>query len=424
MSTAKVISLGVRPLEASHLCFEANGILGTSHAHLGAVVKAFSYETLYATVSAFPTKPGDHSRLLYDVANLESELNPFLLATLRGEPAKAALAKAINGRQNAYFAKYANATEIIDLMNDYYSPKSTTGKPHRLGALSVLAEKQAAELKHAYTTTSRLGVVERTHSVLSSRTTSKGSEKGRGAEQEVATSGAGSVTLEPLAAGEASFAGEGAIGDNVSASLQDEASGETSTGSAKETQEIYNTDYGYRFPYAESQAQNERAQISLMDERFAQFMNGQSLPHMKQVFDNELNSIDNDVYRIQLAFLRTMLVSPISGRVTGIYKQPGEVVKAGEPIVRVENNSRLLLVARIVYRGPINLEVGVTVRTKLFDTSTAPTTISGKVVAVRGQGEDDQWEVVIECENPDVSGQPLLPAGYHFDYDNTTVSFA
>ena len=56
--------------------------------------------------------------------------------------------------------------------------------------------------------------------------------------------------------------------------LQEGSSGETitNTGEIKQNQTITNTDYGYRIPYIESEAQNERAQISLMDQQFAQFM--------------------------------------------------------------------------------------------------------------------------------------------------------
>ena len=42
----------------------------------------------------------------------------------------------------------------------------------------------------------------------------------------------------------------------------------TNTGEIEQNQKITNTDYGYRFPYVESKAQNERAQISLMDQQF------------------------------------------------------------------------------------------------------------------------------------------------------------
>jgi len=43
-------------------------------------------------------------------------------------------------------------------------------------------------------------------------------------------------------------------------------------------------------------------------------------------------------------------------------------------------------------------------------------------VASRGYDEDDRWDVTAKCNNLDGGGNPIFPLGYHFDYDNTTVS--
>src|SRR5262249_42137137 len=76
----------------------------------------------------------------------------------------------------------------------------------------------------------------------------------------------------------------------------------------KSTQTVVNTDRYYRTPFFESQAQYERARVSLIDEQFKQFLDGQSLPRLTQVFANELQSLDADVYRLQVAFLSTILM--------------------------------------------------------------------------------------------------------------------
>ena len=51
---------------------------------------------------------------------------------------------------------------------------------------------------------------------------------------------------------------------------------------ARQDQIITNTDYGYRVPYYEGAAQFERAQISLIDQQFAQFMSNQNLPNFER----------------------------------------------------------------------------------------------------------------------------------------------
>lgn len=156
-----------------------------------------------------------------------------------------------------------------------------------------------------------------------------------------------------------------------------------------------------------------------MDQQFSQFMAGQNLPNLKQVFDNELQNIDLDVKRLQIAYLNTILMSPISGVITGIYKNPGDWVQAGEPVIRVENNQSVILVGTLAYQGPISIGRQLTVTTSLFDSSSAPPIVAN-VIAVRGHpNEDDLWEVHAICDNVTV---PLLPLNYHFDYDNTSVT--
>ena len=61
-------------------------------------------------------------------------------------------------------------------------------------------------------------------------------------------------------------------------------------------------------------------------------MYSQKFQNLEQVFQNELNSIDGDVYRLQIAFLSTILMSPINGIVTGVYKNPGEAVRRVNPL--------------------------------------------------------------------------------------------
>ena len=125
------------------------------------------------------------------------------------------------------------------------------------------------------------------------------------------------------------------------------------------------------------------------------------------------------------AYLNTILMSPIPGVVTGVYKNPGEAVRAGEPVIRVENYTVILLEATLIFRGLISIGQTVTVTTALFDASVGqPTSTSGVVVAARGKSDDDQWHVIVECKNMDTSNppKPIFPLGYRFDYDDTTVT--
>jgi biotin carboxyl carrier protein len=423
VSAAKVVSLNVVASQVSTLCFEVGGILVESDTTLGAKVAAFDFAAFYGILGSMPTIPGDSGRLFYDFLEIQAFVKPFTLAAVRAEPNKAALSKAVNARANAFYAKYANAPAIIARMNEFYSPSIAESKPNRLDILSFFSLNQMQQLRDAYLSEGRTGVVKTTRSDLDSTLQSGGTSDTT--DQTIQKSAQFSTTganFPPPPPGT-----PGTIGspDNPVGEDFQEGSGSqhtTSTGSATEHQTIVNTDYGYRIPFIENAAQYERAQISLIDQKFAAFMYAQNLPNLAAVFQNELTSIDSDVYRTQIAYLNTILMSPIPGTVTGIYKNPGDCVRPGEPVIRVENNDVVYLVATLVYRGPIVVGSSVTVATTLFDLSGPPTTVTGNVVAVRGRHEDEHWGVIVQCKNLDSGGNPIFPLGYHFDYDDTTVS--
>jgi hypothetical protein len=440
MGTAKVVSIKSRPFQVAHLCFDSDGILDTLNTQLGATAAGFNYPTFYATMASRPTVPGIPSRLLYDFLAIQAATAPSALASLRAEPRKAALDKAINARQNAFFAKYGNIQNIVSRMNALYSPTVLNSKANRIDILASISQQLTDALRAAYVSDGRLGVVKTTSSVLNSTTESSSSTSQQGSASATGvTDEIGEATQIPTrlmpnlppAGTTLGQAGEGFTGPNPMGMSLLESNNATSTattdasqttGSATERQTIVSTDYGYRVPFLESQAQNQRAQISLLDEQFAQFLFAQPLPNLTTVFENELLSIDGDVYRLQISFLNSILLSPFAGTVTGVYKNPGDPVRAGDPVVRVENNDTALLVATVVYRDRVAIGSNVTVQTKLFDSSASTTTISGRVVSARGHAsEDDKWDIVVQCNNVN-GGAQVLPIDYHFDYDDTVVT--
>jgi HlyD family secretion protein len=416
MPNAKIVSMSARPLQASHLCFETGGILGQLNTQLGAQVLAFDFTNYYSNL--LETNAGG-DLLVFNSSTIWSTVAPAALAALRAEARKPALDNAIRARQNAYFAKYGSVSDIIFAMNQNYAP-ITGAKPGNLSMLSILADQQATALQAAYGTTGRGGVVQSTRSQLSSTTQSVGTSTGQSDEDSIQAPGTWANFELPAGGAQSVIYGQGPL----TATEQISTSGEQSSGFANEQQTILNFDYGFRMPSIESQAQNLRAQISLADEQFAVLLkNPPSLyapSNLAQFFNNELNSMDGQVYRLQIAYLNTILFSPIAGTVTGIYKNPGDAVAAGEPVIRVENNAVILLVATLIFTGIIEIGDTVTVTTKLFDTART-VTVTGRVVAARGKRADDEWEMIVQCNNLDGSGFPIFPLGYHFDYDNTTV---
>jgi hypothetical protein len=404
MANAKVVALKSRPYQVSHLCFPVHGIIedlrqlptgfrheagkpipvGSRSLQLGDSLPKFDFVSFYAGLRQ-TTSQADPSLLTYNSSGILSDLKvqTSLLMKLRGESIGAALDKAIAARQNAFYAKYAAATQsnIIAVMQQFFKASNIPGaplltttqpgyrppfvnmsKPDMLAHLSNVTQTQDLMLQGAYAVSDprQDGVVRNTFSIL-----------------------------------------------------------ETYGNFPDTTQTVRNTDYGFRIPSCESAAQNLRAQISLIDQQFAQFMSSQNLPHLKQVFDNELLGIDLDIKRLQIAYLDTILMSPIDGVITGIYKNAGDWVQAGEPVIRIEDNSSVNLVGTLRYQGSITIGSAVTVTTSLFDSAGMPP-LTGGVLAVRGHpDEDDLWDVHVLCAN---QGPSVLPINYQFDYDNTSVT--
>jgi multidrug resistance efflux pump len=130
-----------------------------------------------------------------------------------------------------------------------------------------------------------------------------------------------------------------------------------------------------------------------------------------------LAAIDADINRLQVAYLNTILLSPIFGTITGVYKNPGDLVRAGEPVFRIENDDTVLIVANVVCRGRVLIGSTLSITTTLFDGTDSPVSVSATIVAARGRGDDDQWEVIGKVSNIDATGHKIFPLGYRFDID-------
>jgi hypothetical protein len=394
---AKPLSLTVRPFQVSHLCFEVGGILGRSFAELGTTVSAFDFDHLYkAFRDANTHKAVDPGRLEFDSDGIDAQTlttpfvhtRPFALAALRAEPVKTALNKAINARANAFITKYEDAAGIIAAMRIVLPSKTD-----RIERLAAHVQTRTDALMVAYEKDKRTGVVKGVNATVDipdSKTDGTSTTKRVGEEDQIQTSKNTTV----------------AVGNKPQVSTT--------------------TEVEYRMPYWELLVQHERQQINISDEFVSHLRQIMGLKRMEEVFKNELASIDADVNQLQVAYLNTILMSPIDGIVTGVYKNPGDPVSAGEPVFRVENNADVLIVAKVGCRGPISIGSMLQVKTTLFDIPSSPhpdVTIEAEVVAVRGEGEDDQWEVIAKRKNTDNAGKgPLFPLGYNFDYDNTEVA--
>jgi hypothetical protein len=180
----------------------------------------------------------------------------------------------------------------------------------------------------------------------------------------------------------------------------------------------------YYHPSAQARMQFQRGQVSLQDELLSNAVFGFRSQYFERLFDNQLKMIDLRVKQLQVAFVQRFLVSPIDGVVTGIYKDLGEHVKAGEPVLRIENADDVLIVGRVQFRSTVRVGSNVKVTTKnVFEASVAqPVTLTGTVAAIRGHDADnDEWDVTLMCDNRGPGNTHKLPINYSFDKDDVTL---
>jgi hypothetical protein len=454
MTDIKVVSLRARPYQSTVLSFGTEGIVQSLNVDLGQQVTGFSLAQFYANLGAVAAD--SPARLSYDSQGIaaDPDISRRTLMTLRAEPQKALLDKAIGAREISYYRKYADPAAVIDQIRSYYAPDRPGSKINHLNTLSSISVAQAELLGDAYRADQRDSVVKSTTSSLNSTTygaalssmTNVGSNQNDGSDSSsqsgksdsagnsgIITNGQSGHNLEDIdfsdsrtTSGSTNQGGSYSNGWTLTTSNQRNTGyGQTqSTNSASQVQQIDNTDYAYRVPSLETTAQNERTQANLIDEQFSQLMFIQDLPHLERVFQNELQGIDLDVKQLQVAYLNTFLLTPINGEVTGIFKQPGDRVTKGEPTIRVENNQRVILEGVLACRGAITPGTALEVAAVLFSESAGATTSMNCTVSMaRGhQSGDDRWEVSLLGNNLTADNTSILPGNYHFDPSSTTIS--
>jgi hypothetical protein len=186
----------------------------------------------------------------------------------------------------------------------------------------------------------------------------------------------------------------------------------------------------YRDLSAENKMQSENTLLNLQDQFLTQSVANSQVPDLGNIFDGELQAIDYELRRAQVAFALLYLTSPIAGRVSAIFKGLGEFAANGEPVMRIEGEDQIFLVGLIQYRAPLVVGMPASVTTTQIFEDGGTATIVGKVVAVRGHdASNDEWDVMISAPNtgtrvtmPDgTSRNVIFPLNYHFDREATSI---
>jgi hypothetical protein len=187
----------------------------------------------------------------------------------------------------------------------------------------------------------------------------------------------------------------------------------------------------YRDLSTENKMQTANTLLSIQDQLLAQTVANAQVPDLGSILDGELQTIDYELRKAQIAFALLYLTPPIAGRVTAIFKGVGESVAVGEPVMRVEGEDQVFLVGLVQYRSPLTVGMKATVvATEVFEEG-GKATIQGTVVAVRGHdSNNDEWDVMISAANtgtqvtlPNGTKQNVIfPLNYQFDRETTTIT--
>lgn len=416
MPNAKIRTMQVRPIQSSDLSFEVAGILAKQNeakARLG--VRIPTPFDIGQKVSDWGKKDaGNPGRLFYDTKNISEALAADYLFTLRSDPYSANLEQIISQRELAYLEKFKHGNEIAKFLTEIYQLKV-----RGLDDLQRASGSLRVALQTAYEKFNRNAVIPDTVTT----TTNRGDVTSTTWVQPVAlknTSGRIEVRDSPVPSNQTIAqtqvipqAWEGNDWKDLKEKPDTLFKSQTTVSANDITQVSQTTNTEFRYPHMESLIQDLRTQLGLQDEMLIHKPLSFQAADMEQIIAKELEVIDWEVRKAQIRFAQTFLTSPLKGVVTAIYKDVGEAVQPGEPVVRIENDDELLVVGIVHYRGLITTanRVRLTLN-NLYEKAGQSKTVEGPVVSVRGHdSDDDEWDIIFRCNNSDHA----LPLNYQFD---------
>jgi hypothetical protein len=456
MANGKVYSLRVRPLRSADLSFNIPGILAfrTDKAFL-----SFSIQQILDYQKEVYEKLGnanDQGKPIMDVVKIREILESHSLFQLQNETASASLDQMILQRHNAFLERYQfnpqRQEQIKKLFpvnaGDLTGENAAGSKLDRLKKQREADTKRFTELKAAYETGQPDGInhngvitqqkTDTTNSVLYT--------DGHNINTTTKSKPINAVTPEHRTR----VVGVKADGTedkplNIMVSTQVESKQTDSSGNplpedyvSQKVETTYpegkgtkldqeNTLFYSEFihPSQDNIIRHERLQSDLMQEELSDALYAFRVNNLLDIWQNELKALDLEVQKFQISFIRTFLLPPFPGVITSVYKDVGESVQAGEPVIRIEDNRKLLLVGMINFRGLLRLGDKMTIKTNdLFEDNKILEIKDAEIVSIRGHDSDnDVWDVILQCDNPeDATRQPILPINYNFDRDNVTIT--
>jgi hypothetical protein len=392
MVTAKAISLSVRPVQSADLCFPIGGIIEDQPDNLlGQNVRAFNRAALVNRLepnAALPLNPNEGITLERGrsiISVIEQLESPVVVAVLYGPDR---IDREIGGNVLSRLRAADLANQLVQAVSWYELKSSADLTDEAVEARRSLLGRNANDP----------GSLSRLLDNLSSLVRNRGEAIQRLYEAN----------------------GPDDVQNQTTTS---ETKSKTTGGQSFDTTSSTGTTYfgrDYRYPWMDNRIDHLRADIALRQERLAarRLMAVQTPRSLS--FERAMTA--SEVRKIQISYLDTFLVAPFDGVITGVFRNLGEFVSAGQPVLRLENDTKVYLVGTIKCRGLVHIGDTAKVTTTLFGEPGSPLVeIEGTVSAVRGhESVDEQWDVLIRCNNIK-NGTRILPLNYNFDFDSTEI---
>lgn len=173
----------------------------------------------------------------------------------------------------------------------------------------------------------------------------------------------------------------------------------------------------FSHPILDTQLQDEQVRLEASLLRLSAEQEMAKSDNRVKLLQLELDELDKALFDSQLRFLDSFLFSPFDGTITQTYKSFGELVRPGEPILRVENWEKIRLVGGLQTKTIVSL--GQSYKIEYSPPGIPPIELPDcKVVSIRGYGvEQDEWQVTLATRN-----DRSIPPGYELDQRYLAIS--
>jgi hypothetical protein len=450
MKPAKIRTLSVRPIRSADLAFSSPGVLGRqgTAANLGASVVAGS--RILADVhqkldvrSFGPKAPG---RVVASAGWINEQLMANSLFILRNERAGAELDQSIAMHHAEYLEKFADSAAIGPILRaenkervkDFQELHTLFAKRHQ--DLAASYANSHGSVVSSVSSTSRHDqdspAVVKTYSSLTQFHTA--AYKIKITDGGIPAPGMTHAVDEVLVSPRTYKAGQfQPVGEELAVNFaagQPKVSGVLTQVSETTQQPVVTVTemHEHSHPSIDENIGAVSALGEIDASRQDRSIRGLRLQHYEDVLDNEDRVLLMDVRKRQISYIETYLLPPFSGRITAVFKDVGEYVQPGEPVLRLECDDTLLLVGFVQYKGLIRVDDSVTLKVRNIFESGDELAMMGRIVSVRGhEADDDEWDIIIEIANE--NGQQVtrkdgsldtirLPLNLQFDRFETDLS--